>query len=217
MEIFKTGVILRPSKHPKNKTVLVFGVERGGTSPIAGIVRGLGIYMGDNLEQNNEDPLFVHKPVSQIKQIIRTRNSTHEVWGWKFPKAAIELPLYISDLRNPHLIIVIRDPMATALGNQKWNGPEKNRHFRFILNEISAYNAQNIGFSLTANVPTLLVSYEKFRENLEDTIDMIASFLDIQKPEGDLRQCIINYISSPGYKKFEDFFRSDTVSINAHE
>jgi hypothetical protein len=216
MTFFKTGAILRPPIHADTKTIVVFGTERGGTSPIAGIVRGLGVYMGDNLEGNNEDPLFMHKPVSRLKEVIRLRNSSHAVWGWKFPKAAQQLPLYLKSLRNPHLIIVSRDPVAIALGNQRWNGPEMAKNFRFALNEAAVYNMQNIGLALAANVPTLLVSYEKFRGNFEDTIDMVASFLDIIKPEGELRSRLVQYVSAPGYKKFEKFFRTKESPGSSH-
>ncbi|MDQ3797346.1 MAG: hypothetical protein M3294_07255, partial [Pseudomonadota bacterium] len=38
---------LRPSTGPVEKTVIVLGVARGGTSMVAGALSKLGVYMGD--------------------------------------------------------------------------------------------------------------------------------------------------------------------------
>ena len=37
----------------------MLGVERGGTSMVAGVVRAMGINLGDHAGRNHEDPNFL--------------------------------------------------------------------------------------------------------------------------------------------------------------
>lgn len=203
---YKTGFILRPSGNVPTRTVVVFGLERGGTSPVAGIIRALGVFMGQDLDNNNEDPAFVHRPVSKIVAEIGKRNEQHGTWGWKFPKAVQELPLYIRHLRHPHFVLVSRDPVAVALGNRKWNGAAMQRNLRFSLSEAAAYNSLNMGFVLAAHAPAAVVSFEKFLNDPGDTVDMLVEFLGLPEPPGELKNQILAYVTGSGYRRFEEFF-----------
>ena len=88
------------------RTVIVLGVPRGGTSMVAKILSVLGVFMGDKLGATYEDPDFFRvmqrfgnmppwrrkwhflqrrKVLSDIQSLVAQRNVDHEVWGWKFP------------------------------------------------------------------------------------------------------------------------------------
>lgn len=208
MQIYKAGFMLRPPTNCATRTYVFIGLERGGTSPVAGVARALGLNLGKSLDNNNEDPDFVHRPMSHIMKIVEERNTKLNVWGWKFPKASHELPMYLHQLRNPHIVVISRDPVAVALGHKKWNGPEMDKPIQLSLTEAAAYDIQNIGFALASSVPALMVSYELFKDNLSDAIDMMADFLQVSRPGDALRQKIVAYLTGTGYKNFDEYFGS---------
>lgn len=192
--------------YQKHRTYIIAGIERGGTSPVAGAARALGLYLGEELHQNNEDPLFVHQGYHETIEAISQRNSSHPVWGWKFPKVFLDLPLYIGHLRNPHFIVVFRDPVAVAMGHHKWSGIGILKPTQFLLSEAQAYNSMNLTHTLTSGVPVLLISYEKWLSNTADGIDVLAHFLGLKPPEKAHKDRLLDYLQGDTYKDFEDFF-----------
>jgi len=190
----------------EHRTYIIAGVERGGTSPVAGAARVLGLYLGEGLHRNNEDPLFVHRGYQQTIEAIKRRNASHSVWGWKFPKAFLDLPLYFDHLRNPHLIVVFRDPVAAAMGHHRWSGTGIMKPTHFLLSEAQAFNSLNLTHTLTSGVPVLLISYEKWLLNTAEGIDELADFLGLKPPAKALQKRLLEYLQDGTYKDFEDFF-----------
>lgn len=188
------------------RTYIIAGVERGGTSPVAGAARALGLYMGEGLQRNIEDSLFVHKGYHEIIEAIKLRNTAHSVWGWKFPKAFLDLPLYFDYLRNPHLIVVFRDPVASAIGHHKWSGPRIAKPIQFHLSDTQAYNSMNLTHALASGMPVFLISYEKWILNTSEGIDALVEFLQLNPPKKELKSCLLDYLKGGSYKNFEDYF-----------
>ena len=59
---------------------------------MAGTMQRLGIFMGDELPNNYEDPRFgPGQAPARMRAAIAERNEAHDIWGWKFP-AASNLP-----------------------------------------------------------------------------------------------------------------------------
>ena len=206
-EVNKVGITLgKPIL--EQRTYIIAGVERGGTTPVAGAARALGLFLGEGLHQNNEDPLFVHRDYNESIDAINLRNSTHSVWGWKFPKAFLDLPLYLEHVRNPHLILVFRDPIASAMGHLRWSGVGILKPMHFHLSESQAYNSLNLTHALTAGVPTFLISYEKWLFNIAAGIEELANFLLLKPPTKALMKSLLKYLDGGTYKNFDDFFSS---------
>ena len=80
-------VLNPPRRIPVRRTLVVLGVERGGTSMVAGVLRALGVPMGDRAGLNHEDPAFLKDDPDKLRRAIRTRNKQHDMWGFKVPKA----------------------------------------------------------------------------------------------------------------------------------
>ena len=75
-----------PFDHTAPHTVVVMGPPRSGTSMVSGILRLLGIYMGNCNTANNEDPRFNKKRGTEsIRALIAQNNATYPVWGGKNP------------------------------------------------------------------------------------------------------------------------------------
>lgn len=202
------GLVLNPRETPEpERTYVVFGTRRGGTSMVAGITRALGLDLGEpGARKNNEDPRFQSKPVNRMRQTIEERNAESPVWGWKYPAAGGYLPEIYNDLRNPYFIVVYRDPVAAALSQQRLDRGDNARTGRLALHESSANNTVNTGFVLAADRPCLLVSSEKALAYPGRLIDQVADFLYVPRPEGTLREKILDYIAPGQYKSFDEFF-----------
>lgn len=180
------------------KTAIVFGVARGGTSMVAGAIRGLGFYMGDKLENNNEDLEFSYKSLDHMKQVIRRRDVQYRKWGWKFPAAVNYLDELLPHVRNPHLILVSRDLAATSAGHVRWH----QREASFAISDILLQTQKNFLLAMRWRIPALLVSYEKATLRPGRFVDELSRFLG--EPVEVEREKLVAYLGPGKYKKFED-------------
>lgn len=205
----KTSVALNLVGDPPSKrTYICMGQERGGTSAVAGVLRALGLPMGDRLEGNNEDPGFHGRNIHQMKETIESRNAAHQVWGWKYPTAARYLPALLKSIRNPHFVVVSRDVVATAIGRAKWDGPSLRRTSHVALHEASVATMTNTSLAMAAGVPCMFVSYEHAMADGRALVIEVADFLGIERPsDRDLEACR-RYLAPGSYKRFEDYFPS---------
>jgi hypothetical protein len=124
--------LLRPPKVEEERTVIVLGMPRGGTSMVAGSLRLLGVPMGDRLEPSNQEDLDIldlvaslqplygedGKPITEnfdrLRALIAGRNEERPFWGWKDPNAHVYISELMPVLRNPHFVVVFRDHFAAA-------------------------------------------------------------------------------------------------------
>lgn len=202
-----TGMVLNPVENPaRQRTYVTFGLERGRTSPVAGVLRALGLYLGEIDEGNNEDKSFHNKTLHQMRTTIASRNAEHDVWGWKYPTAVNYLPALVKSIRNPFFVVVYRDPVATALSRTQWDGEFLRRPPRMALHEANALSNANTSFALASGRPCLLVSTEKAERHPRQLIDELADFLFVPRPDDELRKRILAYIEPGSYKPFEEYF-----------
>jgi hypothetical protein len=191
---------------PPKRTYVTLGLERGGTSAIAGIQRALGLYLGDIEKGNNEDPAFVGYRLARIRKAIKRRNSEHDVWGFKYPKAVMYMPQIVEDLRNPHFIVVYRDAVATAVSHLGWTGRKNRKPAHLAVHEASSFTNTNTSFAFGSGYPTLVISHELAMAKPGDAIDEVARFLGEEPPADPLRQRIVDYLEPGSYKAFEEHF-----------
>ena len=107
-------MILMRGMDSKENTVVIVGVQRGGTSMVAGVARELGVNLGKNLGNNHEDPEFLSKDLDKIRNVIASRNQSFDVWGWKMPHSSEYLLELLADVRNPFVIVVVRNLLAVS-------------------------------------------------------------------------------------------------------
>jgi hypothetical protein len=174
---------------------------------VAGVVRALGVDLGNvGKRKNSEDADFQSHDLEQMRAAIARRDSERDVWGWKFPGAGTYLPGLLKSIRNPYLVVVFRDPVATALGQVNLDRESSRRPPRISLHESNANTATNMGLVLAMGRPCLLVSHERAKEYPSELVDEIADFLQVQRADDDLRKRLLDYVSPGQYKLFENFF-----------
>lgn len=162
----------------REMTVVVLGVERGGTSMAAGIVRALGVNMGKRAGLNHEDPLFLVSEEDKLKRRIKTRDREEDVWGFKVPKASLQLDFYEKNLRNPHYVVVYRNSLAIV---DSWVQRGAGNAID-VLDRISTYHDAILGMLRKTRNPVLLLNYERAVQDEESksaAVSEIASFLDV--------------------------------------
>jgi hypothetical protein len=104
---------------PKQKTVIVFGLGRGGTSAVAGVLRELGVVLPNAHPLKHEwSPVCCGNGevdlVSTLSNLHRLDNM-HDVWGWKSPKDVFVLNQIESYIRNPVIVVVFRNLLESCL------------------------------------------------------------------------------------------------------
>ena len=159
------------------RTIVVFGMPRGGTTMVAGICQRCGIDMGTDLPKNLEDQDFVNKPLEQMIETIGVRNSEKPVWGWKFPRAGSYLPELEKSIRNPLFIVVWRDVLSVAARGIKNTG-EMTKSLRIAHN----IQTQNLDFVTSTSAPVLHVSYEKSIRTPVSLAEDIQAFTGVFQP-----------------------------------
>ena len=179
------------------RTYICIGVARGGTSAVAGAMQRLGVFIGDGLANNYEDPAFLnHISDDQMRQTIAARNAAHPVWGWKNPNAADPLERLLPDIRNPHLIVVTRDLVATMRAQTRWH---KRGHL-YSAHEIMLQQQRNWFLAERWKLPTALISYEKMILDPKRFVSEFAYFLGMPKTKPKKMQDIAEFLAPGSYK-----------------
>lgn len=175
------------------RTFIVLGAARGGTSMVAGVLHHLGVVMGEKLSAVYEDlnlSLAVEENrIDDLKSIIQQRNLAHKTWGWKRPSSVKTYDVWHDKFRSPVYIVVFRDLFAIANRNRismmtDLISDMKNslNHFDIILNLLERDKK-----------PALLISYEKAMLNPQQFVLQLHKLLDIGNEES--VKAAVNFIN----------------------
>lgn len=160
----------------KQKTVIVLGVARGGTSMVAGTLHKLGINMGKRLSSIYEDQELAQcineNNSKKAKAIIRERNDKYDIWGIKKLSLRKSWHRYF---RDPVYIVIFRDLFASA--NRRTI--VSNTPLIADLFSVCKQNLFLLFFLRFTKRPVLLVSYEKALLNPQSVISLFGEFLGI--------------------------------------
>ena len=192
LRVFDNVPVVDTAVSPEQKTFIVFGVPRGGTTMVARVVEKLGVVMGTKLPLNYEDNEFNYDKMSDelkedpeqmargLMRAINRRNSKFDVWGWKYPRAHLYLPKIIKHVRNPHLICVFRDPVASALRplsrRQSPKNPSPLMPTKVVKQHLD-WQTRNIQLIHKLSLPSFLCSYEKSIADPSSFVGELASFI----------------------------------------
>lgn len=202
-----------PLVEQPQRTYVMVGNGRGGTSMAAGLMVALGsISFLGGIDQcpNYEDRELVKLAQgrdanghvlnvsqdelrSRLLELIDRRNAFADVWGWKDPSADLYLESIIGKLRNPHIIFVTRDPGAVALAHAHIHGVDTSRAFTDATARLDRYWAmiQRLG------LPTLLVSYERGKRQPQELLAALGDFTGIAVST-EARQAAAAFVSEAG-------------------
>ena len=173
----------KPDTPPTEKTVVVLGAARGGTTMVAAVLQALGVFMGEKLGPVLEDVALSRavesRDIETLREIVARRNAAHALWGWKRPSALEYSEVWQDCFRHLYIIAVFRDPFAIA-----------NRNRISMLSEIfpnMERSVQHLGTLVNVlqrqEGPVLLCSYEKALAFPETFVRAVENFLDLSAAE----------------------------------
>lgn len=185
------GVVhVNPSLSEKEKTIVVVGVARGGTSIVAGSLKYLGLFMGNACDPVFEDMrlslAFEKQSKEKFEAVITDYNQKHELWAWKRPSSLNDLPRIAKKLRNPHFVFVFRDLLSVANRN-------KISMKQSVVSSLdAAFNDYRkiVTFIKKTSHPTLLVSSEKAVTHKKEFIDSLIDFAGLKPTSEQVEQAV---------------------------
>lgn len=169
---------------PAQRTLIVTGVARSGTSMVASVLREAGLFLGQFVrEVVVEDAQMLEllrtRNMAALRQLIGERNAAFPVWGFKLPNLHAHLRHdEVALFRNPQLILIYRDPVAVAVRGAL------SEHYNAIDAVAATGTAQDglLHFMRRTGCPALLLSYEKALIAPHAMIDTLLSFCGLSVP-----------------------------------
>lgn len=190
---------LEDMRKKDRRTVVVFGIPRGGTTMMAGVVQRCGIWIGDGLPGNLEDPDFVKQDTAHMVAAIKARDAKRKIWGFKYPAAGRFLADLHNELTNPFYIVVWRDVMAA--GMRELRGGEVS--LAEALHRKHRLQAQNLQFARSIAAPFLFVSYERAISHPLELAQATADFVGGHMPKD--QDEYISFMEPESYKPVKVF------------
>lgn len=162
------------------KTVLVFGCGRGGTSAVSGGLRLLGVNMPNAHPLKHEwSPVcFLNGQIDRhaTRENILCLNNQYSVWGWKAPKDIFYIDQYLSMIRNPHIVIVFRNILDVL------NSNASHEKIDFVASAIDTSDVYTEICRLITFTcfPVALINYEKMLVNSFQTFKALNQWLNLK-------------------------------------
>lgn len=173
-------------------TVIVSGVERGGTSMVAGVLGELGIDMGP-VGLNHEDPNFLVLQNDKLQEYITRRNEEKCRWGFKYPKAHTDSRIKEMQFRNPVWVFVFRNVVSNIDSLLAWGA----KTTLLAYDRIIAYYKGIFDIISDESSNYVLVSYERAVAEPERFATELAEVCDLQ-PDAATIQLATKQITGEG-------------------
>lgn len=207
----------------KEKTIVITGPSRSGTTMLAQIIQSLGIPLGDTVDINLFEDVEIRDATRSgdmvaMNTLIADKNRKNAVWGWKLPSSLEYLSSFSSHLRNPFIIFTFRDPVATSVRNQIY---EKEINDLITTME-DALNYMKLATQWIRNnkFPCICVSYEKALLNPESLVDAVIQFLHLEPNKPQRFEAIeqiqlgnMRYLFSELWKSHQGFIDSGNEKV----
>lgn len=190
--------------HTAPNTVVVLGPPRSGTSMISGILRLLGVYMGECNNKNNEDPRFnKRKSVASIRSLIEENNEAYPVqWGWKQPSTYHYYDQVADLVRSPIFIVSYRNILASSASKLKHTDSGD------IGRLVGGYARNYLRLAKLLKEhdgPRILVNYEKVLEDPIALGEALSKRLLGKDLSPEVRGKLEAYCAPGSYKPIEDY------------
>ena len=187
---------------PSERTLLLMGMDRGGTSAAAAVVDAIGVPMGTSRDghfETLEFKLGLDDPSRwrAMQAKIAAFNTHHAKWGaqiWNNPAVGGRIA---AEVRNPHLLIVLRD--VVAITERRLSLPDETATAPELLDWMLTETHQLLLHLTTLPLPTMLVSFERLRIQPVEVVPRIADFMGIELTRPLLQEAVDRVNLKGGY------------------
>ena len=195
-------------QHPRQRTAIVLGGSSGGTSMVAAVLHGLGVYMGEwsDLRRGGafENPAMLYAEAETERC-----NGLYDVWGFKNPKGVSALKSLPESTRNPYGIVIFRDPIAVAQRLlARHPDLHKDRTFADVVEEAASYYEQLRRAVVARPWPRLWISYERAKSDSPFFVRSIIDFLGLKPTTAQTAEAVSRvvggYLNPPAVCKWTE-------------
>lgn len=174
----KYRLINPPDAAPNQRTYIVLGLGRSGTSFIASVLGYLGVFAGDKVTKGNLEDLRLTTPIeandfTAAAAVIKDYNERHYVWAYKRPSMVGRAAATEKLFRNPHYIFTHRDFFALALRNEI----AISREIAESLRKSVASSRHLYAFMESTSAPCLHLSFELMNAAPLQAAEIIRDFV----------------------------------------
>jgi hypothetical protein len=188
-------LVFRNGNDEQYKTILLFGVNRSGTSVTAALLDAMGVAMDGSNDGHFERPMFkgnLRDDTALCDEVARL-NEAHDTWGLQCRHELKDM-LYISSLvRNPHLVAVFRDPAAISsrwLSISEKGIKEPKGAILQIWSETSSMLGALLELLDLFTFPTACVSFEKLKQDPCKMAHTLAQWMRIEPRTVDVAKVV---------------------------
>jgi hypothetical protein len=162
------------------RTIIALGVPRSGTSMIASSLRTMGIFIGNKADNSVHEDVDIAQAIEKgeinnLLQIIKERDASYAVWGFKRPTVFKKISPLLRHFRNPRFVVTFRDPLAIA----KRNEISMHESLTEALKAASRETMELANFVSDVEIPTLLISYEKALQKPKEYVYTLSQFCGV--------------------------------------
>ena len=182
-------VAFRARPEDRQKTIVITGAPRGGTTLGGSIVANLGVpFSGTEELEPHVGRRYSHYGLnSRVRtdpakfiEICRDIDRQHDVWAIKNADFIHYLAPIGERLRNPHYVMVFKEPLSVAMRSRMVRGkPMDSLSVAGSTKTILKAYADALDFCVGSDTPALLISYDRAMRDMERTIKGVADFLGI--------------------------------------
>ena len=173
---------------PPERTLLVTGLARSGTSMLAGLLHGAGLPMGPTTDDVVFEDVELAEAIESGRPygtLVRQRDAASPVWGMKRPQLFQTLQ-NLAAFRAPRLVVVTRDPLAIA---QRRQAAESLVELDVL--GCARQTSDLLAWAFAQACPLLLISYEKAIRHPQRLVRALFEFAGIDADQAGLAGCVV--------------------------
>jgi hypothetical protein len=179
-------------------TIIIIGINRGGTSAIAASLDSLGVSLGEKSKKPIYEDIalaraFRAKEWKTFKSIVADYDATHKRWAWKLPDSINDIKRVGKLFNEKKYIFVFRDIFAIA--SRKKQALDQD----ILPNMTKANHAYGDVLKLIKknNIDYLMVSYEKVLTEPENYATQLLEFLEQENTDENIKKICDSISISP--------------------
>jgi hypothetical protein len=177
------------------KTLIVVGPARGGTSLVAGALDHLGVFTGDRSSAPVFEDVRLADACEQggdgdVRKIVSEYDSNHDVWAYKRPGIIEDFSVLDGVVRNPIYLFIFKDVFSIANRN----------NISVSLDIVNGLERALDGYSKMAEFikrsrPNgILLSYDRVMQNKERFVDLMIEVVGSSRVSESQRSGALNFI-----------------------
>lgn len=177
-------LVFRDGNDDLYKTIMLIGVNRSGTSATAALLDAMGIAMDGSHDGHFERSIFKNniEDDTAISEEISVLNLAYDNWGLQCQHVSFSVAFCLSrKVRNPHLIVVFRDPVAIAT---RWLSISEKGYKDPMTTIQRVWVEMSCMFDiLNMTIPSAAISFERLKQDPSAAVKSLSKWLRITPKE----------------------------------